>query len=77
MIRKEDTNISNGKRLICFICHGIGHFAKHCKNNTCRSSHETQKNVWKIKTKEQRNKKLVSRVPLGKIWRRKQDSKDI
>ena len=37
--KKEDTNISNGKRLIiCFICHNIGHFAKHCKNSTCRSS---------------------------------------
>ena len=77
MIRKEDTNFSNGKILICFICHSIGHFAKHCKNSTCRSSQETQKKVWKMKTKEQRNKKPVSRVPLGKIWRIKEDSKDI
>ena len=30
-----------------------------------------------MKTKEQRNKKPISRVPLGKIWRRKEDSKDI
>ena len=30
-----------------------------------------------MKTKEQRNKKPVSRVPLGKIQRRKEDSKDI
>ena len=30
-----------------------------------------------MKTKEQRNKKPVRRVPLGKIWRRKEDSKDI
>ena len=30
-----------------------------------------------MKTKEQRNKKLVSRVPLGKIWRIKEDSKYI
>ena len=30
-----------------------------------------------MKTKEQRNKKLVSRVPLGKIWRRKEESKYI
>ena len=36
-----------------------------------------RKKVWKMKTKEQRNKKTVSRVPLGKIWRRKEDSKDI
>ena len=57
MTRKEDTNISNGKIFICFICHSIGHFAKYCKNSTCRSSQETQKKVWKMKTKEQRNKK--------------------
>ena len=30
-----------------------------------------------MKTKEQRNKEPVRRVPLGKIWRRKEDSKDI
>ena len=30
-----------------------------------------------MKTKEQRNKKPISKVPLGKIWRRKEDSKDI
>ena len=30
-----------------------------------------------MKTKEQRNKKSVSKIPLGKIWRRKEDSKDI
>ena len=30
-----------------------------------------------MKTKEQRNKKPVSRVHLGKIWRREEDSKDI
>ena len=28
-----------------------------------------------MKTKEQRNTKPVSIVPLGKIWRRKEDSK--
>ena len=30
-----------------------------------------------MKTKDQRNKEPVSRVPLGKIWRRKEESKDI
>ena len=30
-----------------------------------------------MKTKEQRNKKPVSRVPLGKIWRRRENSKYI
>ena len=43
IIRKEDTNISNGKILICFICHSIGHFAKHCNNSTCKYSYKTQK----------------------------------
>ena len=33
--------------------------------------------VWKMKTKKQINKKPVSRVPLGKMWRIKEDSKDI
>ena len=36
-----------------------------------------RKKVSKMKTKEQRNKKLVSKVPLGKIWRIKEDSKYI
>ena len=30
-----------------------------------------------MKTKDQRNKEPVSRVPLGKIWRIKEESKDI
>ena len=30
-----------------------------------------------MKTKEQKNKKPVSRVPLGKLWRIKEDSKYI
>ena len=47
------------------------------ESSTCSSSQKNQRKVWKMKTKEQRNKKPVSRVPLGKIWRRKEDSKDI
>ena len=30
-----------------------------------------------MKTKKQRNEKPVSIIPRGKMWRRKQDSKDI
>ena len=73
--RKEDTNILNRKIIIiCFICHNIGHFTKHCNNSTCKPSKETQKKVWKMKTKKQRNEKPVSRVsrlPHGNMWRRK------
>ena len=30
-----------------------------------------------MKTKKQRNEKPISRMPHGKIWRRKEDSKDV
>ena len=50
--RKEDTNISNGERLIiCFICHNVKHFAKHCKNSTRGLSNEAREKVRKMKTK--------------------------
>ena len=40
--RKEVNNISNRKRIIiCFICHNVGHFAKHCKSSIHRLSKET------------------------------------
>ena len=75
--RKEDTNISNGKRLItCFIFHIVGNFAKHCKNSTCILSKETQEKGWKMKSKREINRRHVSRVPHGKMWRRKLDYKD-
>ena len=74
--KKEDTNISNRKILIiCFICHNIGHFARHCKNSTFRPSKETHKKVWKMKIKKQINEKPVSIIPHGKMRRRKENSK--
>ena len=42
------------------------------KNRTYRPSKENHKKVWKLKTE-----KPVSRTPHGKMWRRKEDSKDV
>ena len=81
MNRKQGTNISNRKWLIiCFICHNTGHFAKHCKNNTCGLSKETQEKRYKIKSRGQRNIRSVNKVPQGNMWRINpyyKDSKEI
>ena len=73
LLRKEDSNITNRKRhIMCLICHNIGHFSRHCKNRTYIPSKETHKKVWKVKTK-----KPVSRTTHGKMWRRKEECKDV